>query len=278
MQKISLGFSPCPNDTFMFDAMINGPVNSGEFKFELFIEDVEQLNQRALQGMLDVTKISFGALGDVIDKYQLLPSGAALGYGVGPLLISKKEFPSLENEVIQNLKVAIPGNKTTAALLFKSFFPGVNQVVPMLFSEIETEIISGKVDAGVVIHENRFTYQEKGLLLLADLGAMWEEKMQSPLPLGGIVVKRNLDKAIKNSLSNLLNQSIQEAFRKPTERMEFVRKHASEMDLDVMKKHIDLYVTQQSLLLDEKSRNAIFKLMEKVTPKRNLPHLQDLFI
>lgn len=258
--KLTLGFSPCPNDTFIFDALVNNKLNTDGLTFEPILEDVETLNQLAKKGTLDITKLSFFAFYNVQEQYELIASGSALGRGVGPLLISKKKFDDPKSEI---KSVAIPGKNTTAYLLLRIFFPELTTVKEMLFSEIETAVDSGSVDAGLIIHENRFTYQEKGLLKIADLGELWEQKTGMPLPLGGIAVRKNLSSDIKKRIAGLIRESVEYAFEHPESSFDYVKKHAQEMSTDVRQKHIDLYVNQYSVDLGEEGMQAVTELFEK---------------
>ncbi len=189
--KLTLGFSTCPNDTFIFDALVNGKIDTGDLKFEVILEDVETLNKLALKDTLNVSKISYGVLPLLLENYIVLNSGSALGTGVGPLLIANEE---VDNESINNYTIAIPGEYTTAHMLFNLAFPDAKNKIFLHYDEIENFVISekGKKVAGVIIHENRFTYRQKGLIQIIDLGEFWERKTQSPIPLGGIVAKRNI--------------------------------------------------------------------------------------
>ncbi len=251
--KLTLGFSPCPNDTFMFDALVNGRIATGDFTFETRLEDVESLNRMALEGTIDITKLSFAAYAQVMDKYQLLTSGSALGNGVGPLFITKKKFDNID----QIKSVAIPGKHTTAFFLFKMFFPEIKNVKEYVFSEIENAILEEEVDAGIIIHENRFTYKAKGLTEIADLGELWEHKTGLPIPLGGIAVRRSLPEEIKRKINDLVRSSVLFAFTHPKASADYVKEHSQEMSEEVTKKHIQLYVNNYSVNLDERGKNAI---------------------
>ena len=276
--RISLGFSPCPNDCFMFDAMIHGKVDTEGLKFDIVMEDVETLNKKAFAGNIDVTKLSYHAYGYVTDNYVLLDSGSALGNGVGPLLISKSDFSHLTSH-ISHLKVAIPGKYTTANLLFSFAFPLATDKTEMLFSEIEDAVLSGKVDAGVIIHENRFTYEQRGLRKIVDLGEYWEELTQCAIPLGGIVIKRDISDDIKNKVNRVLKKSIEFAFANPGSSSSFVKAHAQEMEEDVIRKHINLYVNEYSISLGDKGREAVMKLFEKAKELKLIPTInQKIFI
>jgi len=245
--KLTLGFSPCPNDTFIFDALVNKKIDTEGLDFDVVLEDVQTLNEWAIRGKLDITKLSYGVLPLVLDHYRVIGAGGALGKGVGPLLIAKA--PWAEGSSAAQKKVAIPGENTTAHLLFSLAYPGWANKKFMVFNGIEDAVINGQVDGGVIIHENRFTYQKKGLVKLAELGEYWEEKTQSPIPLGGIVLKKGLDPAFSKKINGLIRKSLEYAFQHYPELPEFVRSHAQEMDEGVMRQHIDLYVNDYSLTL-----------------------------
>lgn len=253
--KIKIGFSPCPNDTFIFDALINKKIETGDLEFEAVLEDVQTLNEWAMKGKLDVTKISYGVLPLVIKEHMLLDSGGALGKGVGPLLISK--VPVNEMTTVDTMRIAIPGKHTTAHMLFSLAFPNARNKQFMIFSGIEDSILNGEVDAGVIIHENRFTYQQKGLIKLMDLGEFWESKTGLPIPLGGIVVKRDLDTDVSFQINERIRQSIEYAFQKYPVIPEYVKLHSQEMSESVMRQHIDLYVNNYSIDLGKDGRKAV---------------------
>jgi 1,4-dihydroxy-6-naphthoate synthase len=284
--KLTLGFSPCPNDTFIFDALVNKKIDTESFEFEVLLEDVQTLNTWAMQGKLDVSKISYGVLPLVLDEYIVLDSGSALGKGVGPLLVSKKMYDvrgSMYNtgenslEKIQNLKFkiqnlifAIPGENTTAHMLFSMAFPQAKNKRFVVFNEVEDLVLSGEVDAGVIIHENRFTYQDRGLINLMDLGAHWEDKTSLPIPLGGIVIKRTFDTQIQKQVQHLIKKSVEYAFLHYPHLSPYVIEHSQEMSEDVMRKHIDLYVNDFSLSLKKEGREAIIYLLNVFnTPNQN---------
>ena len=256
LKILTLGFSPCPNDTFMFDGLVNRKIDTRGLSFEVKLSDIEKLNQQAINGELDITKISFGVYSRIKDTYELLTAGSALGIGVGPLLISKKEFSNPQKEI---KTVAIPGKNTTAYILFKMFYPELDNVREIIFSDIERAVLEGEVDAGVIIHENRFTYQSKGLKKISDLGELWENKTGQPIPLGGIAIKRNLDETIKTKVNDLIRKSVEFAFANPKESSEYVKKHAQEMSEEVRKKHIQLYVNNFSIDIGEIGKKAILK-------------------
>ncbi|HXB46034.1 MAG TPA: 1,4-dihydroxy-6-naphthoate synthase [Puia sp.] len=263
--RFSLGFSPCPNDTFIFDALVNRKLSTEGFDFEVVLEDVQTLNQWALQGKLDITKISYGALPLVLNDYNLLDSGGALGKGVGPLLISKKQMDVID---INECSVAIPGKNTTAHLLFSLAFPQATKKRFMIFSDIEQAVLGGEVDAGVIIHENRFTYLQKGLIKLVDLGDFWEKETGGPIPLGGIVIKKGFDIMIQQQVNELIKKSVGYAFKHYPVLSPFVKQHSQEMDEIVMRQHIDLYVNNYSISLGEHGKNAV-KMLLRTYSKMN---------
>ncbi len=257
---ITLGFSPCPNDTFIFDALINNKIDKGKLKFDILLEDVETLNNMAILGQLDVTKISYGVLPLTLPRYIVLNSGSALGNGVGPLLVSKKP---LVNNLINECKVAIPGEHTTAHLLFSLAYPKATHKIFLRYDEIEDFVLYSNEDvAGVIIHENRFTYANRGLYKLQDLGDFWKSETGLSIPLGGIAAKRELDETVLKNIDRLINESISYAFTNYPALPAFVSNNAQEMNEDVMRKHINLYVNTYSLNLGEEGRTAIVKLLE----------------
>lgn len=265
MQKITLGFSPCPNDTFIFDAWVNGKIDNEGLEAEIVMEDVEALNQRAFRGELAVTKLSYHAFAYCTDIYQLLNAGSALGHGVGPLLISKT--PLSEN-ALSNASIAIPGKWTTANFLLSLAFPQAQHKTELLFSDIENKVLDGTFDAGLIIHENRFTYAERGLNKIIDLGEYWENLTWLPIPLGGIVVKRNLPEELKQKINRLIRRSLEYAYAHAQELPDFVKNHAQEMDESVMRKHIDLYVNEYSLDLGEKGHTAVRRMFDMAVEKQ----------
>jgi 1,4-dihydroxy-6-naphthoate synthase len=274
--NLSLGFSPCPNDCFIFDALIHNKINTGDFTFKQEIADVEKLNMLAFDGSLDITKLSFHAYMHCVDKYELLTSGSALGSNCGPLVISKDSFNQSE---LNNKTVAIPGKYTTANFLFTIAFPGCKNKIEMLFSDIEEAVLNGTVDAGVIIHENRFTYEQKGLKKIIDLGEFWEQSTKHPIPLGGIAIKRSLPADVKHKVNDMLRASVQFAFDNPKESLGFIKQHSQTMDEEVMYKHIELYVNEYSLDLGEKGKEAIEKMLKKAVHKDLIkPIYQNLFI
>lgn len=258
---LSIGFSPCPNDTFIFDAMVNGRIDTEGLTFEVIMEDVERLNDRAMNGELQVTKLSYHAFAYVRDRYELLSAGSALGNGCGPLLIAKKQMTL---EEINAGTIAIPGKYTTANFLFTNAWPRATNKVSYVFSAIEDAVLNEAVTAGVIIHENRFTYAEKGLVKIMDLGEYWEQKTGLPIPLGGIVARKDLAGNIITKLDRVLRRSVQYAFDHPQESLAFIRANAQEMDLEVIRQHISLYVNDYSLSLGEKGILAVNTLLKSV--------------
>jgi len=256
--KLSLGFSPCPNDTFIFDALIHHKIDTEGLEFEVFFDDVETLNQKAFKGELDITKLSFHAFAYVHEQYALLDSGSALGFGVGPLLICHDEtFIHKKDQLNASHKVGIPGRYTTANFLLGIAFPHLTEKQEMVFSEIESALLEDRIDLGLIIHENRFTYTEKGLHKIIDLGSYWEEQTGCAIPLGGIVINRNLDQETKEKVNRLIKKSVEFAFANPKSGLEFIKQHAQEMSEEVMYKHIELYVNKYSIELGEEGRKAI---------------------
>jgi len=260
--KLSLGFSPCPNDCFIFDAIVNNRIDLESIEFDIRMEDVETLNKSAVEGELDATKLSFHAFAHLSNTYQLLNSGSALGFNCGPLLISKREIS--KDEIRSNqIKIAIPGKLTTANFLLSIAFPEATQKKEMLFSDIENAVLNNKVDAGLIIHENRFTYEQKGLKKIIDLGEFWESLIHAPIPLGGIVIKRDLSNEIKQKIDRIIKKSVQYAFAHPEDSMPFIKQHAQEMEPAVMQKHIQLYVNDFSVDLGDTGKHAVELMMRK---------------
>lgn len=281
--KLTLGFSPCPNDTFIFDALIHGKIDTEGLEFEVTFDDVETLNQKAMQGQLDITKLSFHAFAYVANSYALLDAGSALGFGVGPLLICKKEYQEqiLSNlqSPISNLRVGIPGQYTTANFLLGVAFPQLTNKQEMVFSGIEDALLNEAIDLGLIIHENRFTYQEKGLHKVVDLGSYWEQLTGCAIPLGGIVVNRRLPVEVQQQINRLVRQSVEFAFAHPKSGIEFIRKHAQEMEEAVMYKHIELYVNDYSVDLGTAGRKAIDTLFGMATEREVIPPIgQPLYV
>lgn len=261
--KFTLAFSPCPNDTFIFDALVNQKIDTEGIIFDVFLEDVQTLNEWAIAGKMDFSKISYGVWSKVKNQYNLLNSGGALGKGVGPLLITKPaKFLDYSPEAVNEMTIAIPGENTTANLLFSLAYPKAQKKVFKVFHEIEQAVLNGEVDAGVIIHENRFTYQAKGLRKILDLGNYWEATQRLPIPLGGIIAKKTLDPEIIKTVDGLIKKSIEYAFSNYPAVSDYVVAHAQEMSEEVMRQHIDLYVNNYSLDLGEDGLAAVDILTE----------------
>ena len=255
--KLSLGFSPCPNDTFIFEALVHGRVDTEGVSFDWFLADVEELNRRAMEGTVDVTKMSFHAYAVAAANYLILNSGSALGRNNGPLVVSRhKMYP----DELENALIAIPGRFTTANLLFSIFWPGASRKREYLFSDIPEAVMSGEVDAGLIIHETRFTYESLGLRKVADTGEYWEKMTGMPVPLGGIVVNRGVNEDIAGKVSRSIRRSIEYARADPSASVDFIRRHASEIDSAVTKEHISLYVNDFSISLGQEGKAAIERL------------------
>jgi 1,4-dihydroxy-6-naphthoate synthase len=274
--KLTLGFSTCPNDTYIFDAMVHGRIDTEGIEFELIMSDVEELNRQAFAGETDITKISYHAYAYVADSYLLLNSGSALGFQNGPLLISKhKVYP----DEIENLKIAIPGKHTTANLLLSIAYPNHKIKKEYLFSDIEEVVLSGEMDAGLIIHENRFTYQQKGLKKVADLGEFWESKTGLPIPLGGIIVNRKLSAEVRQKVNRIMGRSVKYAFENPNVSYPFVKQHAQAMDFSVMQNHIKLYVNNFTTDLGPEGKKAVETLYIEATKLGIIPEMrEDIFV
>ena len=272
--KLTLGFSPCPNDTFIFDALIHDKIDTEGLEFEVYYDDVETLNQKAFRGELDITKLSYHAFAYVVDQYVLLDAGSALGFGVGPLLISKGEMSIAELNNPDH-KIGIPGKYTTANFLLGLALPKATNKQEMVFSEIEDALLHEQIDVGLIIHENRFTYQLKGLKKIIDLGDYWEKLTGCAIPLGGIVAHRKLTPEVLQKINRVLKKSVEFAFANPKSGLDFIRQHAQEMSEEVMYKHIELYVNKYSLDLGEEGRRAINLLFATATEKGIIPAIKD---
>lgn len=259
MITLKLGISPCPNDTFIFEALTQHKIDTHPFNFDLYLEDVETLNQWALKEKLDISKISFGVLSKIQNNYTLLDAGSALGNGVGPILISKKQIPL---ESLEQLRIGIPGENTSAHFLLKYAFPNLQFKEFLPFHLIEQAILDHQIDAGVIIHENRFTYQQKNLIALLDLGNYWEQNTKLPIPLGGIVLHKKYQQ-YQSDLNTLIFKSLEYALQNYQENLpEFITSNAQSMDIITMKKHINLYVNDFSSSLGNIGRQAIDYFLE----------------
>lgn len=273
--KLTMGFSPCPNDTFIFDAMVNGKIDTMGLELDYVLEDVETLNQWAMAGKLDITKLSYSTLLATVQQYALLHSGSALGKGVGPLLVAKTP---LDMNKIADYSIAIPGTKTTANLLLTLAWPEAKNKTELIFSEIEQAVLDGAFDAGLIIHESRFTYAAKGLHKLADLGDWWEQSTGAAIPLGGIVVRRSLGSEVASVLDQVIKNSLAYSWVNYPQLSDFVQCHAQEMEETVMRQHIDLYVNEYTTDLGPIGRGAIETLFAKaaaagLTASRTLPEV-----
>ncbi len=258
--NFSLGFSPCPNDCFIFDALVHKKIDTQGIDFSVIMQDVEALNSKAFKQELDITKLSYHAFIYLTHQYALLNSGSALGFNCGPLLVKDSKNEIMD---INAASIAIPGKYTTANFLLSLAFPDAKNKKELLFSDIESAVLSHQVDAGLLIHENRFTYEQKGLEKIIDLGEFWDSLIHAPIPLGGIVVKRSIDAKLQKTIDSLIKQSVDFAFTNPESCMDFVKQHAQEMSEEVMKKHIALYVNDFSVDLGIVGKNAIQLLFEK---------------
>jgi len=273
--KLKLGFSPCPNDTFLFDALVHGRIDTEGLEFEVVMDDVEALNKMAVKRALHITKLSYHAFGYVSSDYLLLNSGSALGSNCGPLLISKRAMDPGE---INQARIAIPGKMTTANFLFSLEYPKAVQKVETRFDRIESGVLDGEFDAGVIIHENRFTYKEKGLVKIADLGERWESRTGYPIPLGGIAIQRSLPMELQLKVDRLIKKSVAYAFEHPDASADFVTCHAQEMEKKVMRQHIDLYVNNYTLDLGERGRAAVEFMLQRATQLGLIADVEEPFI
>jgi len=259
---MTIGFSPCPNDTFIFDALVNGKIDTHGLVFDVVMDDVQTLNQWAIEGRLDISKISYGVLPKVLAHYKVLQSGGALGFGVGPLLIGQRAAPTESADLaamVNQMPVAIPGADTTAHLLFSKAFPHAVNKQFLPFNQIEQFVLEGK-GLGVIIHENRFTYHQKGLHEWLDLGSFWEEATRGPIPLGGIVMKKHFDASIAKKVNQLITESLAFARGEYPNLPAYVQQHAQEMDPGIMRQHIDLYVNAYSEGLGPAGEEAVLQL------------------
>lgn len=251
---LRLAISPCPNDTFMFDAIVNRRIECGDFEFEVTYLDIEQLNASALEHKYDITKCSTALLPAIYERYALLDSGSALGRGNGPLLVRRK------GDTTPLKHIAVPGEHTTANALVMRLFPEIECRTPRLFSEIAASVERGEYDGGVLIHEGRFVYHKSNLELVADLGIEWERRTALPLPLGAIVASRELEESTIREFEALLGRSIAYAFEHPAISRDYIKEHAQELDDKVIDSHIALFVNDFSLSLGKEGRAAIEQL------------------
>jgi len=269
--KLSLAFSPCPNDCFMFDAMVHRRIDLEGLEFDVRLADIEALNTSACAGEVDVTKLSFHAYAYCADRYVLLDAGSALGRNCGPLLISRRSIA--RDEVERGfLRIAIPGKYTTARFLLGLAFPSARNTTEVLFSDIEGSLLDGTYDAGLIIHENRFTYAAKGLKKIIDLGEYWEGETGAAIPLGGIVVRRDLPTDVQQRVNRIMRRSVEYAFAHRAASLPYVRAHAQEMSEDVMYSHIDLYVNDYSIDLGTEGHRAVEVLFERARKVGIIPN------
>ncbi|MCU0471944.1 MAG: 1,4-dihydroxy-6-naphthoate synthase [Bacteroidales bacterium] len=255
--KLTLGFSPCPNDTFIFDAMVHGRIDTEGLEFEYYLADVEELNRKAFTGEPDITKMSFYAYAFAAQNYLILDSGSALGHRNGPLLISKKiSNPSM----LKDASIAIPGKYTTANMLFSIAWPDALNKTEYHFSDIERALLHDEVDAGLIIHETRFTYAKKGLKKIADMGEYWEKLTGFPIPLGTIVINRRIPEETALKVNRIIRRSLEYAYHDSLASYDFVVTNAKEMEKTVMNRHIKLYVNKFTLNLGKGGKRAINEL------------------
>jgi len=264
MPEFEIGFSPCPNDTFIFDALVNHKIDTKGYSFKVHLQDVQTLNEWAIAGKLPFSKISYGVWPLVKNNYALLNSGGALGKGVGPLLVYKEDTSRTEGKPdVSAMRVAIPGVNTTAHLLFSLAFPNVTNKEFLVFNDIENAVLQGDVDAGVIIHENRFTYADKGLSKWMDLGTYFEETFNAPIPLGGIIARNDINTNEIAIVDDLIKQSVEYAFANSYDILpDYIKHHSQEMSEQVMRQHIDLYVNDFSIDMGDTGRKAIAKLVQ----------------
>ncbi len=275
---LSLAFSPCPNDCFMFDAIVQKRIDLEGLDFDVRLADVEALNRDAFEDGPDVTKLSYHAFAYCADRYVMLNAGSALGRNCGPLLISKRPITA-EDVATGTLTIAIPGRFTTANLLLGLAFPSATRTTAMVFSDIEGAVQDERFDAGVIIHENRFTYEARGLRKVMDLGEFWEATTGHPIPLGGIVIRRSLPADVQATMDRVLRRSVEYAFTHRDGTLPYVRAHAQDMDDAVMFRHIDLYVNDYSVDLGPTGRNAVAHLFARAHAAGVLPAVtQSLFL
>jgi 1,4-dihydroxy-6-naphthoate synthase len=264
--RLTLGFSPCPNDTFIFDAMVHGRIDTEGLEFDYFLADVETLNKKALASEVDITKISYHAYAYAAHDYLILDAGSALGHRNGPLLISKREIDTSE---INGLKIAIPGKLTTANLLFSIAWPQADNKVEYLFSDIESALLNDEADAGLIIHETRFSYYKRGLHKIADMGEYWESLTKLPIPLGAIVIRRDIPEEIALKVNRIIRRSLEYAYKDSFASYDFVASNARDMESTIMNNHIKLYVNDYTLDLGISGREAINELF-RVAAEKNV--------
>lgn len=273
--KISLAFSPCPNDCFIFDALVNNKIDTEGLVFDIKIADIEALNKAALHSKSDCTKISFFAFTSLWQDYYLLRSGAAMGENCGPLIIAKKETQAKKPE---EMRIGIPGKNTSAALLLSSYYPRFKSIKEMLFSDIENALEKDEIDWGLIIHENRFTFQEKGFVAVDDLGEKWHDEYALPVPLGGIIAHKRLGKDKIKQLDNIIKKSLLFAMENPESSMDFIKKHAQNLKDDIIAQHIELYVNHYSVDMKAKGEKAVLRFFEKAKELNYISDFNSNFI
>lgn len=274
--KLTLGFSPCPNDTFIFDAMVHGRIDTEGLEFDYFLADIEELNNRAISGDTDITKLSLFAFAYTAHNYLILDSGSALGHRNGPLLIGKKK---LDYGQITNARIAIPGKYTTANMLFTLFWPEARNKKEYLFSNVEDVLLADEADAGIIIHEKRFTYQKKGLTKLADLGELWEKFTGLPIPLGTIAINRRIPRDTALKVNRIIQKSLEYAYHDSLASYDFIVSNAQEMDSTIMNKHIKLFVNKYTTNLGKEGKMAISELFRIAGEKGIIPAAaNDIFL
>lgn len=272
-RTLSLGYSPCPNDTFIFYALVHGQIDTGGLGFEEILLDVETLNRKALGSELDVTKVSFHAFGFLRDSYRLLRSGGAIGRGCGPLVVAREKVGM---DALTGRRIAIPGRLTTAYLLLRLYdLSFAENVVEMPFGRIMDAVKDGTVDAGLIIHESRFTYPGYGLFEIADLGRWWEEETGLPVPLGCIVARKALGPGMISGIDKLVRNSVEYAFANRERTKAYIKAHSQEMRDEVIEKHINLYVNDSSLDLGDEGMAAVDELLRRAEEKEIIPRGRD---
>lgn len=274
--KLTIGFSTCPNDTFIFDAMVHGRIDTEGLEFDYMLTDVEELNRKAFRGDLDITKMSLFAFAYASKDYLILDSGSALGYRNGPLLVSKRQLDLSE---IPGARIAIPGKYTTANMLFSIAWPEAKNKTEYLFSDIERVLLNNEADAGLIIHETRFTYFRKGLYKIADMGEYWEKLTGLPIPLGAIVIHRRIPYETAQKVNRVIRRSLEYAYQNAMASYDFVRENAMEMDSNVMNSHIKLFVNKFTLNLGPDGKRAIKELFRISGERGIIPEpREDIFL
>ncbi len=266
MDPLSLGYSPCPNDTFIFFPLVHGRIDTSGLTFQEILEDVETLNQMAREARLDITKASFHAFGHLRDDYCLLHSGGALGRGCGPLVVAREE---LDPSTLRDKTIAIPGALTTAYLLLQIFSPSIREKIRIMpFNEIVSAVARGEVDVGLIIHESRFTFEGAGLKKVIDLGDWWEKETGNPVPLGAILARRKLGDELIRKIDRTIRRSIEYSFAHRGESLSYIKQHAQELQDEVINQHINLYVNDFSLEIGSVGEHAVKELFRRAEERR----------